>query len=365
MQKIFLILLMAIMMPVAGMTQTNFRDMTYEEALVAAKQENKLVFIDFYTTWCGPCKMMINTVFPQKKVGDYLNKRFVCIKLDAEKEGKDLAELHQVKAYPTFIGLDANEKVIMNKVGGGQADDFIAAIERQLDPEKNPQRLKERYETGERTPDLINSYAGLLLEQAYEKNDREKEKETFNMVQDYFNGLNDIERLNPDNLFIYMTYTNSITNPAAQYMISHRDEFDPSVKEEVAKRIEQLFQYQVNGYLICSIPYDENTFQTTKKNMIDLGLDQDKYSTAFRLIECHATGDLNAYLKLCKRLNYKLSKDQQYSLVTGFSSVINTSDKVIREKASKFIRSLLAEMSINQMYFVIMDLRQLEVGSEH
>ena len=66
-----------------------------------------------------------------------------------------------------------------------------------------------------------------------------------------------------------------------------------------------------------------------------------------------------------KRLYYKLSKDQQYSLVTGFSSVINTSDKVIREKASKFIRSLLAEMSINQMYFVIMDLRQLEVGSEH
>ena len=35
--------------------QTNFRSLSYDEALDAAKKENKLVFIDFYTSWCGPC----------------------------------------------------------------------------------------------------------------------------------------------------------------------------------------------------------------------------------------------------------------------------------------------------------------------
>lgn len=52
--------------------QTNFRDLTYEQALETAKAEKKFVFLDFYTTWCGPCKKMLAEVFPLKKVVDFL-----------------------------------------------------------------------------------------------------------------------------------------------------------------------------------------------------------------------------------------------------------------------------------------------------
>lgn len=77
------------------------------------KQKNKLVFIDFYTDWCGPCRKMSKEVFPQKQVGDFFNARFVCIKLNAEKEGKALAQQFNIKAYPTFIIADqqGNAKV--------------------------------------------------------------------------------------------------------------------------------------------------------------------------------------------------------------------------------------------------------------
>ncbi|MDE5610835.1 MAG: thioredoxin family protein, partial [Odoribacter sp.] len=63
----------------------NFRNITLEEAQEQAKAENKLVFMDCYTSWCGPCKNMTEKVFPQKAAGDYFNPRFVCVKYDMEK----------------------------------------------------------------------------------------------------------------------------------------------------------------------------------------------------------------------------------------------------------------------------------------
>ena len=91
--------------------QTDFRSISFDEALKVAAQENKLVFIDFYTDWCGPCKKMAREVFPQKMVGDFMNAKFVNLKLNAEKEGKELAARYKVNAYPTFIILDTKGEV--------------------------------------------------------------------------------------------------------------------------------------------------------------------------------------------------------------------------------------------------------------
>ncbi|MEI3154069.1 MAG: DUF255 domain-containing protein [Odoribacter sp.] len=59
----------------AGFAQgVEFRDISFAGALKAAKAENKTVFMDCYTSWCGPCKMMTNDIFPQEKVGKYMNE---------------------------------------------------------------------------------------------------------------------------------------------------------------------------------------------------------------------------------------------------------------------------------------------------
>ena len=160
--KTTVLFILAALLALPGLAQTNFRSITYDEAIAAAKAENKLVFMDFYTDWCGPCKRMAREVFPQKKVGDYMNEKFVCIKLNAEKEGKELADLYKIEAYPTFIAIDADKNIVLTKVGGGDADDFIADIDRMLDPDRTPERMKARYEGGERTPKLIASYAAYL-----------------------------------------------------------------------------------------------------------------------------------------------------------------------------------------------------------
>ena len=51
----------------------NFEHITFDEALAKAKAENKLVFMDCYTSWCGPSKYMTSNVFHQEIVGDYFN----------------------------------------------------------------------------------------------------------------------------------------------------------------------------------------------------------------------------------------------------------------------------------------------------
>jgi thiol:disulfide interchange protein len=88
------------------------------EALARAEKENKMVFIDFYTSWCLPCKLMDEDVFTDQAFGDYMNQHFISIKVNAEVgNGPNLAALYEVKAYPTLLFVDLNGRVKSRKEG--------------------------------------------------------------------------------------------------------------------------------------------------------------------------------------------------------------------------------------------------------
>ena len=85
--------MMCLVLSVMAFAQTgvDFQHLTFDEALAKAKAEKKLVFVDCYTTWCGPCKMMTTKIFPMKEAGEFFNPRFVCVKFDMEQgEWKEL-----------------------------------------------------------------------------------------------------------------------------------------------------------------------------------------------------------------------------------------------------------------------------------
>lgn len=93
---------------------------SWEEALVLAKSENKLIFLDVYATWCGPCKKLKKYVFSSEKAGNYFNSKFINITIDGERgEGAQLAFQYHVKSYPSLYIID-NEGYILAKNEGYQ-----------------------------------------------------------------------------------------------------------------------------------------------------------------------------------------------------------------------------------------------------
>ncbi|MEH0152998.1 thioredoxin domain-containing protein [Limibacter armeniacum] len=145
----------------------DFQHISLEEALEKAKQEDKLVFVDFYTVWCGPCKYLVKHVFPVKEVGDFYNKKFVSLKLDAEKEGLAAAKQYEVYSYPTLLFLTPEGTVVYTETGGMQADSFIALGKKaiaSLNSEYSLAKLKELYPARQQDEDFLKIYFQKMIE---------------------------------------------------------------------------------------------------------------------------------------------------------------------------------------------------------
>lgn len=91
---------------------------SWKAVLAEAQKQGKPIFIDVYTSWCGPCKMMAKEAFPDKAVGELFNANFVSYQIDAEKgEGIDVAKKYGVKACPTSLYVSADGEVIYRTEG--------------------------------------------------------------------------------------------------------------------------------------------------------------------------------------------------------------------------------------------------------
>lgn len=154
-----------------------FETGTFEQTLTKVKSNKKgpgIIFLDCYTSWCGPCKYMSEKIFTQEQMGKFFNQNFINIKIDMEKgEGVEIAKKYDIQAYPTFLILDSDGNEINRIVGGGDADSFIKRIKKAMDPSNNPKVIKAKFDS---YPNLDNAIA--YLESLKESNFN-KEIETF------------------------------------------------------------------------------------------------------------------------------------------------------------------------------------------
>ncbi len=135
---------------------------TLEQASAKAKAENKLIFLDCYTQWCGPCKKMAREVFPLAEVGEVMNPKFVSIKIDMESAyGAPLAKKLQIQAYPTFVIFNADAQEISRFLGYHAASDFLKVLEEKGKDDASA-ALKARFDAGERDPQFLQEYLASL-----------------------------------------------------------------------------------------------------------------------------------------------------------------------------------------------------------
>ncbi len=364
MKKLIFSLLVSLV-GLSGTAQTNFRKITFAEGIEVAKKEGKLVFVDFHTSWCGPCKRMAKDVFPNKQVGEYMNSHFVCLAIDAEKgEGVELAKTYKIKAYPTMTVIRTDKSEAGNVVGYREGTQLTNELERIINPDMTPEALKARYDKGERTPKLINAYASFIYDDAYNSGDREKltkaMAEANNIVEDYFAKLSTKQKLSLDNKFMYESYARNVNGPVMQFLIHNLDKFAPSFKEEADSIIKANYNNSL-AEAVCMGKCTSAGLDSIVNDINFLKLNQDGgYDVPIAMARAYAKGDINAYIEFAHKNFTKLPSNMRTYYAEAFAELFKDCDEATKKRAAWIVRDGLSVLAPNTVYFASMQLRKLE-----
>ena len=267
---------------------------TLEQASAKAKAENKLIFLDCYTQWCGPCKKMSKEVFPLEKVGSFMNPKFVNLQIDMESAyGAPLAKKLQIQAYPTFVIFNADAQEISRFLGYNPADEFIKVVtEKSADNSSSP--LEQRWKAGDRDPQFLMDYLKMLTA-AY------KGDEANDVAEAILEGK---EETFASDSTLRMIFFRNITNPFAKsfvYTAKHPEALKAAIGEmPVEMKIQNVlgnFQRQVINEAEGTATLDEARFGQFMSLLGELGVnnaDHYRLSTLITLSEKQKNYD--AYL---------------------------------------------------------------------
>ena len=141
-----------------------FQSITFELACKSAGEAKKVVLIDFYTTWCGPCKMLDRQTWTDPDVRKWLAKNTLALKIDAEKE-VDLAKKYKIQGYPTILFLKPDGTEIDRIVGFRPPDQFLEEARGALGGKDAVARAKEKLEAGHKNDPMQRVQYARALQQ--------------------------------------------------------------------------------------------------------------------------------------------------------------------------------------------------------
>ncbi len=160
MRQSFILFVFSFFLLQKNIAQVNFQKITWSEACKKAASSNKLIFLDAYTTWCAPCKMMEKDIFSRVPVGDFYNNNFICVKIDMEKgEGLALARKYNIHAFPTFIFANAEGKMLHTDAGGKNIEQTLAMGNLAMNPTERMDALDTKFlRGGSAEEDFLKTY---------------------------------------------------------------------------------------------------------------------------------------------------------------------------------------------------------------
>ena len=225
--------------------------LSWEQVQAKAKAEKKYIFMDCYTTWCGPCKYMSAQIFPQEQVGNLMNTNFINVKMQLDttendndevkswyETGHTIANEYNVMAYPTFLVFDQNGKLVHRIVGASQSgDEFVAKAKEALDPSKQYYPMLAKYKAGQKDSTFLYNLAIASLH-AYD------DKTGPQVVNDYLATQKDI--YTPKTLNLLQSFTQGSQDKGFQIMLQHPDKVDAVLGKGVAEnQVNRIIFYEV------------------------------------------------------------------------------------------------------------------------
>ncbi|MEL6122758.1 MAG: thioredoxin family protein [Bacteroidota bacterium] len=311
----------------------DFFEGTWEDALAKAEKEEKLIFVDAYTVWCGPCKRMAKTVFTAEEVGEYYNKNFINVKIDMEKEeGLTFGKAYPVSAYPTLLYIDHKGEVAKKVVGGKDVKAFVELGQLVVRSYDRSVDLAKLYEEGDRSYDLVLKYVKAL---------NNANKPSLKISNEF---LRDHQDLTSDQRasFLFEAVTTSDSRLFTQFLghlpalIAQKGEemVHQKIKDACWNTVEMAIQFESTDLL-----------EEAKSNMNVSGLDSDQFDTEADYRYAKATADVELLERSALSLAKGVARQDASALhdicneIVGYKEIdrdiLNTSEKIAKMAADK------------------------------
>lgn len=289
----------------ASDTGIDFETDNWEEILNRSGEEEKLIFLDAYASWCGPCKQMSKNVFTDPKVAEFYNDNFINAKIDMEKgEGLELAKLYGVRAYPTLLFLNSKGEVVSRICGSMGVDDFIKIGDAALRTEQPLYKWEADFKEGKLTAEKMFLYLDLLETGCASTNDP---------ASSYLASLKDIDKVSKDNFAILSKYLADIDAEPFKFLVNDQASFKKhNNAAEVDKTI--VDAYVSHGYSkhIRVKEFDATAYNKFKKRIEkETGKLSDRIILTLEVLRYDKNKEWNKMLETSVNLSdkYDLSDD--------------------------------------------------------
>jgi len=324
---------------------------TWEETVAEAEKRGVPIFVDSYTTWCGPCKRMASQIFPLKEVGDFYNANFVNTKIDMESEaGMKFKRKYPVRSYPTFFFIAPDGEIVHQAVGGRPAEQFIALGEEALKKYDGSAKYQVKYDAGDRSYETVLNLVGAL---------NKSDKSSLRVANDYLKEQSDLNT--PDNLKLILEAFTQVDSKMYEYVLQYQkdlqklfgvDAVNERIRSASAKTAARAVEYESEALLNESIAAMEK----------HLSGEADLFAIEASMNYAAAVGDAMTYLKYAKQFIRKTSGDDAARLHEMASTIIKKFYKdndllQLGEKAAKMAVQLKDVPKYNITYATLIYLQ--------
>ena len=333
-----IILAFALIVSTSGIAQENhinfLNQAKWKKVLKMAKKQNKPIFVDAYTTWCGPCKMMDRDVFTNKEVADFFNENFISVKMDMEKgEGNQVKLDWEVKAFPTLLYFNPNGEIIHRVVGAFGAKEFLNYSKMATNERLVAINLQKRFDAGERSGAFMYDYL-VSLRLGYHKELEAK------ISNDYLNSLSHEDLLKTENWNIIKHFMKDPTLIGFQYLVTNKAQLEQVVDaDEVESKLYNTIDKQIQTW---SFWYGDKPFETEKEDNLLKFLQESNYEKSPLLL---AKLLANKYKRLEDSEQYLATLDYivKFNLAQGSSNIVHYANSIIStyENESALAKALM------------------------
>jgi thioredoxin-related protein len=211
-----------------------FEHGTWSEAIKKAKKQNKLIMLDAYASWCGPCKWMAKNIFPKQDVGAFYNSNFINVKIDMEKgEGIQLSQKYGVMAYPTFFFIDGSGAVVHQVCGGQEAEEFIQSGKNALNEQTRISTLENKFSGSPKNPELASLYFNSAEKACIDVEPR---------VRSYLEGITPSDYINNTNFELIEKFIMDYNHVSVANILNEYDAFSTKfTKERIDNKLKNVY----------------------------------------------------------------------------------------------------------------------------